>query len=298
MNTPRECSGHSQQELALWAWVYWDSHSSAGPERRSATAKIMPHVSKNVSRWLRLAGAVGFPSGERRLVCLLVAVADVNAGADCVRYRGQSGRGVRQVTTLSSNRLGIPRASLSGPAGAVASDSKCQVSAQNHCRATGGPLGCRIACLATANTLLGGNNSLLARLGNSLEMCFGVTFFSVRRGLCGPKYADSLKNSLFAGKTTGDGCDRHCVASHAVLRLAIVCNLRLTGPEISAFLAFDFVSRLPISQPRGRNGRKSPALFPHIPVWQRLSPETGLITTAARGVSENSHCGRRWLASV
>ena len=30
------------------------------------------------------------------------------------------------------------------------------------------------------------------------------------------KTADSLKNSLFAGKMAGDGCDRHCVASVGV----------------------------------------------------------------------------------
>ena len=35
---------------------------------------------------------------------------------------------------------------------------------------------------------------------------------------------------------------------------AIVYNLRLTGPEIRAFRAFDLVSRLPLSQSLGRNG--------------------------------------------
>jgi hypothetical protein len=47
--------------------------------------------------------------------------------------------------------------------------------------------------------------------------------------------------------------------SKPVLRLALVCNLRLSGPEIPAFRAFDFISKLPISQSRGRNQRKSPA---------------------------------------
>jgi hypothetical protein len=45
-------------------------------------------------------------------------------------------------------------------------------------------------------------------------------------------------------------CVRGCESSRPsqpVLRLAIVCNLRLTGPEIPAFRVFDFVSRLPIS---------------------------------------------------
>jgi hypothetical protein len=70
--------------------------------------------------------------------------------------------------------------------------------------------------------------------------------------------------------------------SQPFLRQAIVCNLRLTGPEIPAFRAFDFVSKLPISQSQGQNGGKSPALTAEIPVLQRLSAETGSITTAAR----------------
>ena len=70
--------------------------------------------------------------------------------------------------------------------------------------------------------------------------------------------------------------------SQPVLRLAIVCNLRLTGPEIPAFRGFDFVSRLPVSQPRERDGRKSPALSAKTPVLKRLLAETGSITTAAR----------------
>jgi hypothetical protein len=54
------------------------------------------------------------------------------------------------------------------------------------------------------------------------------------------------------------------------------------SPEISAFRAFDFVSRLPIPQSRARSSRKSPALTAEIPVLKRLSAETGWITTAAR----------------
>jgi hypothetical protein len=73
-----------------------------------------------------------------------------------------------------------------------------------------------------------------------------------------------------------------CVVSRPFLRLATVCNLGLTGPEIPAFRAFDFVSRLPISKSRERNCRKSPALSAEIPVLQRFSAETRSITTAAR----------------
>ena len=65
--------------------------------------------------------------------------------------------------------------------------------------------------------------------------------------------------------------------SQAVQGLAIVCNLRLTGPEIPAFLAFGFVSRLRISRSQGRNGRKSPALSAKTPVLKRLLAETGSI---------------------
>ena len=70
--------------------------------------------------------------------------------------------------------------------------------------------------------------------------------------------------------------------SHPVLRFATVCNLRLIGPEIPAFRAFDFVSSLPISQSRERNCLKSPALSAEIPVLHRFSAETGSIATAAR----------------
>ena len=70
--------------------------------------------------------------------------------------------------------------------------------------------------------------------------------------------------------------------SQAVLCLATICNLRLTGPEIPALRALGFVSRLPISQSFEPKCRKSPAMRAEIPVLQRLWTETGSITTAAR----------------
>ena len=70
-------------------------------------------------------------------------------------------------------------------------------------------------------------------------------------------------------------------SSHPVLRPGEVYNLRLTGPEIRAFHAFDFVSRLSVSRSRGRNSGKSPTLSAEILVLQRFSAETGSITTAA-----------------
>jgi hypothetical protein len=57
---------------------------------------------------------------------------------------------------------------------------------------------------------------------------------------------------------------------------------RENGPEIRAFRARAFVSRPPICQGEGGNGRKSPAFSANIPVLERLLAETGLITTAAR----------------
>jgi hypothetical protein len=72
-------------------------------------------------------------------------------------------------------------------------------------------------------------------------------------------------------------------SSQPVLPLAALCNLRLTGPEIRAFRAFDFVSRFPISQSREPNCRKSPALSAEIPVLRRLSAETGSAARTRNG---------------
>jgi hypothetical protein len=47
------------------------------------------------------------------------------------------------------------------------------------------------------------------------------------------------------------------------------------GPEMPAFRALDFVSRLSNRQSQGVNRRKSPATPANIPVLQRLSAETG-----------------------
>jgi hypothetical protein len=74
---------------------------------------------------------------------------------------------------------------------------------------------------------------------------------------------------------------RYLPPSHPFLSQAIVRNLRLTGPEIPAFRAFNLVSRLPVSDPSVRNDGKSLALPRKIPVLRRLLAETGSITTAA-----------------
>jgi len=50
---------------------------------------------------------------------------------------------------------------------------------------------------------------------------------------------------------------------------------REIGPEMPAFRALDFVSRLPIPQSQDANCRKSPAMSPIIPVLGRLWAETG-----------------------
>jgi len=76
--------------------------------------------------------------------------------------------------------------------------------------------------------------------------------------------------------------------------LATVCNLRLTGPEIPAFRAFDFVSRLPISQSGSESAeslRPCPRKFPFCrdfrrrPVRSRLPPDHATLIVCDR---ENS----------
>jgi len=88
------------------------------------------------------------------------------------------------------------------------------------------------------------------------------------------KLANSLKNSLFAGKLAGDGCGHHCVASHALRRSARLPKKREIGPEMPAFRACDFVSGPPFAGHGTANCRKSPAVPADIPVLWRLSAET------------------------
>jgi hypothetical protein len=76
--------------------------------------------------------------------------------------------------------------------------------------------------------------------------------------------------------------------SQAVPRSGRLPRRRGKGPEIPAFRVFDFVSSLGVRRSRGGNRRKSPAMAADIPVLQRLSAETGSITTAARPPQCNS----------
>src|SRR5258708_2008376 len=62
--------------------------------------------------------------------------------------------------------------------------------------------------------------------------------------------------------------------SQPLVRSATLSKKRENGPEIRAFRAFDFVSRLPLCRSGGGNCRKSPALSANIPVLRRLSAET------------------------
>ena len=73
----------------------------------------------------------------------------------------------------------------------------------------------------------------------------------------------------------GDRRDQHCVASQPLRRSARLPRKSENGPEMPAFRALDFVSRLPNRQSQGANRRKSPATPANIPVSQRLSAETG-----------------------
>lgn len=97
------------------------------------------------------------------------------------------------------------------------------------------------------------------------------------RGKCG-NFLDISKGISQSGMCKFESSE----VSHPVLRLATVCNLRLTGPEIPAFRAFDFVSRLPISQSGSESAeslRPCPRKFPFCrdfrrrPVRSRLPPE-------------------------
>src|SRR6266581_5085894 len=124
--------------------------------------------------------------------------------------------------------------------------------------------------------------SLLFRGGNCAKTA------AAQGGLCYGSGLGSLENrifpenSLLAGNSRRDGCDQHCLASHLFKRSAGFPKRREKGPGFRAFRVFDFVSRPPIRRSQGGNRRKSPTLSANIPVLQRLSAETVLITTAAR----------------
>ena len=99
-----------------------------------------------------------------------------------------------------------------------------------------------------------------------------------------PELQNSLLNSLIAGNLLGDGCDQHCVASHAFVRFPWLPKRRQDRPN-TGFSRVSFRLCTPVSAISRRNRRKSPALYGNIPVLRRLSAETGLITTSADGCS-------------
>jgi hypothetical protein len=74
--------------------------------------------------------------------------------------------------------------------------------------------------------------------------------------------------------------------SQAFRRFPRLLKISENRPEIRAFRVFDSVSLLSVQRSLSGNRLKSPALSRNIPVLQRLSAETGLITTAGR-------CGSR-----
>jgi hypothetical protein len=74
--------------------------------------------------------------------------------------------------------------------------------------------------------------------------------------------------------------------SQAVRRFPRLPKRSENRPEIRTFRVFDSVSLLSVQRSLSGNRLKSPALSRNIPVLQRLSAETGLITTAGR-------CGSR-----
>jgi len=95
---------------------------------------------------------------------------------------------------------------------------------------------------------------------------------------------------------TGDRCEHHCIASHPVLRLATVYNVRLTGPEIWAFRAFNLVSNfgtLIYSKPRvtPSDGIEVPAAGSRL-IWTYSSVEK---FRRRKGGAKNRHLGRATL---
>jgi hypothetical protein len=70
---------------------------------------------------------------------------------------------------------------------------------------------------------------------------------------------------------------RPCLVSQPIRRSACLPRKPENQPEMAAFRAFDFVSRLPNRESPGADRRKSPATRANVPVLQRLSVETGFV---------------------
>jgi hypothetical protein len=99
---------------------------------------------------------------------------------------------------------------------------------------------------------------------------------------------NSLLNSLIAGKSNGDGCDQHCVASQAVLKQEIEPLKREKSPLLAGFCNFAPVSELPNWRTRRPFREKSPATTANIPVFGRLSLETRFDLHCVRGAGVDS----------
>jgi hypothetical protein len=80
----------------------------------------------------------------------------------------------------------------------------------------------------------------------------------------------------------GDGCDQHCVASQAVRKPEKVPLKGEKGPLLAGFCNFVPVSELPNRRTHRPFREKSPVTSANIPVFRRLSLETGFDLHCAR----------------
>jgi hypothetical protein len=80
--------------------------------------------------------------------------------------------------------------------------------------------------------------SLLTNVGNLQKVPAAQRFFLLHTPLGCPKSRNSLLNSLFAGNSSRDGCDQHCVASHAVTASEKPSPQLAERPTIAGLLRF------------------------------------------------------------
>jgi hypothetical protein len=104
-----------------------------------------------------------------------------------------------------------------------------------------------IACNAAGDTLLAQDNSLLTGVGNWLLKCCTVALFREVSRLQAVKSPDFAAKFPLAGNLVGDGCDRHCVASHAVGPSGTSSQELQKRPQTAGFRTFDSGLHAPIS---------------------------------------------------
>jgi hypothetical protein len=76
------------------------------------------------------------------------------------------------------------------------------------------------------------------------EVAANQQFLATKSGFDRPESQNSLKNSLLAGNSAGDGSDHHCVASQAFLFSENFLFLMRKARQMRAFLIDDSLQRL------------------------------------------------------